>query len=239
MNRIEVFVILLKSDQERVKHVTQLIEANSNYDLKFTIFQAIDGGNLTTDKMKEYVKKGFVNKNYRINQTLKIQYYKGQIGCALSHYLLWEYGLKKGIDNLVVIEDDVILCHRFADRIREVIKLLPSDYDHCFLFNHSNLVSTQVSHQLIDDSQQVNITLNQESWGTVGYLVSSAGMKELSKQLQPMQNTLDAMLRQVVQSQKIKSFMCTPNLVTTIGSLNSRDAQSPLGSNVWNSGIFN
>jgi len=46
------------------------------------------------------------------------------------------------------------------------------------------------------------------------------------------------MLREVVQKKEIKSFMCSRNLVATVGSLNSQDSQSELGSNVWNSGRF-
>lgn len=252
METIPIYIITLLPKPDRQFHVNQLIDSFSNINTKFTIFAAIDGRQLTSQHLKHYATQRYLNST--LNPTLQRPFLKGQIGCLLSHLQLWEYTLnyKPNLPYCVILEDDVYpTTHQLGDRLAELIDLLPNDFDHCYLYKHTqlqkNTTSNTSSNTTSNTSSNTNsfsfppltITPNPDSWGTVGYLVSRSGMIKLLKLFKPAFNTIDEMFRSVIKQRKIKSFMVHPNLVETLGAINSTDTtNSTMGSNVWNSGYF-
>lgn len=59
----------------------------------------------------------------------------GHIGCILSHYMLWKTLMYLPYEEIIVFEDDVILCDSFKQKIIEYKSKLPDDWQYVFIGN--------------------------------------------------------------------------------------------------------
>ena len=119
---MKTFVITLGSRQDRL-----IAFDNANWQkVKFEEFAAIDGSKLTYSSL---IADGFdTNKNW-IDPINKTHISQGEVGCFLSHYLLW----KKCIDlnePILVLEDDAIITDEFDI---EKIEKLTDEYNFIYL----------------------------------------------------------------------------------------------------------
>lgn len=102
---IPKFVITLpRLEQRQAKTQKEL----SKFGIEFQFFYGIDKNTLQDDEV--------------------IKGSKGAMACALSHQALMNYALNEGFDRIVVMEDDVKLCHDFNERISYIEKNCP-DFD--------------------------------------------------------------------------------------------------------------
>ena len=119
---MKTFVITLASRQDRL-----IAFDNANWQkVKFEEFAAIDGSKLTYSSL---IADGFdTNKNW-IDPINKTHISQGEVGCFLSHYLLW----KKCIDlnePILILEDDAIITDEFDI---EKIEKLTDEYNFIYL----------------------------------------------------------------------------------------------------------
>ena len=119
---MKTFVITLGSRQDRL-----IAFDNANWQkVKFEEFAAIDGSKLTYSSL---IADGFdTNKNW-IDPINKTHISQGEVGCFLSHYLLW----KKCIDlnePILILEDDAIITNEFDI---EKIEKLTDEYNFIYL----------------------------------------------------------------------------------------------------------
>lgn len=72
--------------------------------LEVTPFAAVDGKLLTEEKLKELniqLLPDFIDPYNKRVMTL------GEIGCFLSHYKIWERMVDEGLEEVLVLEDDI------------------------------------------------------------------------------------------------------------------------------------
>lgn len=130
MNYIDkIYVINLKRRKDRVEklkiHFSKMSEINFNKDV--TLFEAVDGKELTLTKELKYLLRGNDH-----------GYKSGVVGAALSHYDLWrEIMGQHHVKRAIVFEDDVELADNFTHKWNNLAKQLPSDC-HLLLLNPAN-----------------------------------------------------------------------------------------------------
>lgn len=103
------FVINLKRRQDRLK---KFFENNPSL-VDTHIFEAIDGKNLTLDKLHSMDMD--TDRNY-IYQFRNRKMTKGEIGCFLSHYKVWQICVDLN-EPIIVLEDDAVLIN--AEKLNE------------------------------------------------------------------------------------------------------------------------
>ena len=86
----------------------------------------------------------------------------GQVGCALSHFLLWNKMIGKGG---IVIEDDVAILPHFWQKYDDLMEALPQNWD-LVLLAWPELKGRRMSKKYMRPNP---LGLN---WGTYCYLVS-------------------------------------------------------------------
>lgn len=57
----------------------------------------------------------------------------GHIGCILSHYILWKVLTYLPYEEIIIFEDDVILCDNFKEKLIEYKSGLPDDWQYVFI----------------------------------------------------------------------------------------------------------
>lgn len=194
-----VYVINLKKDTEKLKRIKNRL-TKANLLKKTTVFEAIYGKELDNQFYKE--NNITIYNDWRDpNSSRPIT--KGEIGCALSHYFIWEKIVLEKQDNVLIIEDDAefepILEHQL-DKID-----VPKDYDLLYL-GRKNFNDNE---EKIND----NIVKPNFSYWTVAYMLSYIGAKKLmesgyNKQIIPVDEFLPIMYeKSSILKYKTNNFM--------------------------------
>ena len=96
----------------------------TNPNLTYERYSAVNGNTLSYTQL---LKDGFDVNHDWIDPLLKTPLTKGEVGCFLSHWNLWNKCIEEN-ESLLILEDDAILTHRFD--IQEISNL---SYDFVYL----------------------------------------------------------------------------------------------------------
>ena len=197
-NKIKnIFFITLYRDKHRIKNVQNLI---NKYNIKSVsnIIKAIDG-------KKIYNNKDLLS-NYFNKRGLKLR--PGEIGCALSHVMLWKYMLKLNLDYMIVFEDDVQFDKNTLQKLNKFLNNVPSDYDICQILHHKN--SKKIRNLKKYNMKNKYVMKGYSQSGTVGYVISKKGAKILLKYTNEIDRPIDNLIRKQLRYSRIKTY-CPKN----------------------------
>ncbi|GAA6828139.1 hypothetical protein HpHNI20_07260 [Helicobacter pylori] len=132
---IQVYTISLKESQRRLDTEKLVLESNEKFKGRcvFQIFDAI------SPKHQDFEK--FVQELYDAQSMLKSDWFHSyvgdgltfpELGCYLSHYLLWKECVKTN-QPVVILEDDVALESNFMQALEDCLK---SPFDFVRLYGH-------------------------------------------------------------------------------------------------------
>ncbi|GAA6801819.1 hypothetical protein BTM502_06240 [Helicobacter pylori] len=133
---IQVYIISLKESQRRLDTEKLVLESNEKFKGRcvFQIFDAI------SPKYQDFEK--FVQELYDAQSMLKSDWFHSdycyqellpqELGCYLSHYLLWKECVKTD-QPIVILEDDVALESNFMQALEDCLK---SPFDFVRLYGH-------------------------------------------------------------------------------------------------------
>lgn len=98
----------------------------------------------------------------------------GPTGCSASHMTLLYFCNIVNIEYVLIFEDDVVLCHNFMQKLQDVLKEMPPDWDalslHCFKAETSKINNnlcklmspTFGTHGILLNNKGINKILNNE-----------------------------------------------------------------------------
>ncbi len=132
---IQVYIISLKESQRRLDTEKLVLESNEKFKGRcvFQIFDAI------SPKHQDFEK--FVQELYDAQSMLKSDWFHSyvgagltfpELGCYLSHYLLWKECVKTN-QPVVILEDDVALEPNFMQALEDCLK---SPFDFVRFYGH-------------------------------------------------------------------------------------------------------
>lgn len=126
----KIFVINLERRKDKYLKLKQLADI---IGLEVERFVGVDGDSLTTDYLHD---EGIRLIPEYENMFEKRPIRLGEIGCFLSHFKIWEHIVDYGLDEVLVLEDDVIFEHYFTQMtgaaVAEVRSLI-KEYDLLYL----------------------------------------------------------------------------------------------------------
>ncbi|MCQ2702769.1 glycosyltransferase family 25 protein [Helicobacter pylori] len=132
----QVYIISLKESQRRLDTEKLVLESNEKFKGRcvFQIFDAI------SPKHEDFEK--FIQELYDVQSMLKSDWFHSdycyqellpqELGCYLSHYLLWKECVKLN-QPVVILEDDVTLESNFMQALEDCLK---SPFDFVRLYGH-------------------------------------------------------------------------------------------------------
>lgn len=126
---LKCFVINLENRPQKKKYMQhQLTQHNLNH----TIFSAINGSQLNLDLLTDLKVLDQIGAKDYMKRNLR----RGEIGCALSHTLIWNQLLKdkSNVKYYLIFEDDAILNNNFRNKLEEILKDIENlDWDVLYL----------------------------------------------------------------------------------------------------------
>jgi GR25 family glycosyltransferase involved in LPS biosynthesis len=129
---IDVFIIHYKKLTERKEYLKSALK-----DFKVHWIEDVDRDTLTPEQLSMYE---YSSEKWKTLNAVWKEYNSeprplstAEIACNVSHYMAYKAISEKGIDRALILEDDVILYHNFAKKLRRVLDELPEDFDSCYL----------------------------------------------------------------------------------------------------------
>lgn len=199
----KVFVINLARRTERRNRMLYCL---NELGLNATFIEATDGRALTETDLESM--------GVRLMPGYKDPYYKrpitkGEIGCFMSHYRIWAKVISEGLDEVLVLEDDVRFEPYFRFKLHTVLnelRRLKVSWDLVYIgrksLNDNDESRLENSKLLVRPSY---------SYWTLGYLLSGRGAKKLLnadplKKLLPVDEFLPIMFDQHPQTEWLEQF---------------------------------
>jgi len=121
-NLPKIFCLTLKDTPKRKEYAIQYFK-QQGLDVEF--FDGINGAKFGLKTTIPYKDDDPTGPDYFIKQ--------GRIGCLLSHYMLWQTLWYLPYDEILILEDDAILCDNFKEKFVEFKNKLPSDWEYVFV----------------------------------------------------------------------------------------------------------
>ncbi len=208
---ISIHVISLPNDEESRKRRIRL--GQLEHADRFAWFDAVDGR--TADPA---LVERFMARDHQLRP--------GQIGCALSHLLLWESQAevpRTDDDIMLVLEDDAVygqglLAH--IEQIASALRTLNKPWDLMYLGH-----TAEKAAELVINVQEKGIKVHDSYHprGCFGYAISSQGLQNIlgwSGQVK-LKLPIDEEIMLGIWRGKIKSVSIHPMLVTTVGGIST------------------
>lgn len=124
---LQAYVINLKRREDRLLNFNKTCPYNN-----VIRFNAIDKNNIKQDYLS---KELYSDEEYSSKQKIIYKNFKnllgGEIGCFLSHVVLWEKIVQSFPDdtNVIIFEDDVIFCDNFNEKLDNIVNILKLNKD--------------------------------------------------------------------------------------------------------------
>lgn len=165
LNKIfdKIYLINLERRKDRLENFLKISE---KYNFSFELIKAFDGIALLTEdftyenKKISYVKNEFYKHEPGIFfgiENYHDRYFKGQVGCLMSHLEILKLAEKNNYSSILILEDDVVFSDDFQQKIENLIDKFPEVWDMFYLSGSmvnegkkykyfSELISTHTTH---------------------------------------------------------------------------------------------
>ena len=192
---VTLLVISMMKGKRHINNKHNIIYKQVNKYPTF-IFPGVIGNNITVNKQKEYINRHIVTKDYFTKWS------KGKIGCALSHYYLLNYIQTHGEDDqlYIILEDDAIIMENFSEIIDKIVREksnLPKDWAQIILHNDRKIGYPNK----YKDTKKSFVKKCTQCVGTVGYITTKRGAKQILDSILPMKWPIDEDIRFYVDEQ--------------------------------------
>ena len=196
-NQVQEFIVInLNYRTDRRSHIDKEFESQS---IKFTFFSAINGNKLNVDVMEYISQRTFRNIS------------NGSIGCAVSHMQIWEnIAQRKENDIFCIFEDDVLLIDDFKERLNNLIRNLPVDFDLIILGSFN----TRGRDILFHVSFQNLFRSYNPRRGMYSYIINTKSARKLINLIKPfdlLYGGIDTIIGKLARQNKIIVYHVCPS----------------------------
>ena len=174
----DIWLLNLERRKDRWEKMEKVVH---EYNLNAYKIKAIDGLIFNFEKYKDL----FSLRDFQLrtkNPYQPHQYQKGVLGCALSHYKMWEtISTSKNLNNedyVLIIEDDCYFIDNFLTRLNVLLdELKYKMWDICFL-GYTDYVGLEDDKEEGNNLIKLSGSRRLHGGGTFAYLITKAGAKK-------------------------------------------------------------
>lgn len=165
-----IFMINLKRRPERREKMEQLF---AELGIEAEYFEAVDGKELTEDRLTEMGVRflpGYEDPYHHRAMTM------GEIGCFLSHYSIWVTMVRKGLKEVLILEDDIRFEPYFRHNAVRVLNQARSVVEYDLIYFGRKRLKEESEPWVTDADSLVHAGY---SYWTLGYVLSLQGALKL------------------------------------------------------------
>ncbi|XP_061593641.1 procollagen galactosyltransferase 2 [Cololabis saira] len=167
--------ILLINLKRRLDRRTRMLKTMSSIGFRVSLVEAVDGKALNSSQLKDLGIE--MLPDYKDPYSGRVLT-RGEIGCFLSHHSIWTQVIERGLQKVLVLEDDV----RFEPRFKRRIQAIMDDVDRAqldwdLIYVGRKRMQVQQPEQSVDGVN--NLVEADYSYWTLGYALSHQGARKL------------------------------------------------------------
>lgn len=155
----KIYVINMEKDVDRRE---KILKKAKKQNILVKIFTAVDGSTVSPTIINKYFSENNLN--------------PGQIGCALSHILVYKDIIKNNYNNCIILEDDSFFTSNFIKKINNTLNLVNNNYDMIYLGGTKLLA---YKPRINKNIYRMNVGNKFGNWGTFGLLVNINFIKQV------------------------------------------------------------
>lgn len=197
MNILNTHIIILnlkRSAERKQLLVDQFKKIGLTDGLNYTFWPAFDGNDIINMRMSAPIIKGV-----GIGRNLE----KSELSIIMSHVSALKHAQVMKYKNVVILEDDVMICEDWEDRLNILEGLLPETWEYVYLSGHSD-------YTVIPMSKTPKIISAPTMVGAFSYLVNKKGIEKIAKFATNFITTYDDMIMHKVQGGKLEGYLYLP-----------------------------
>ncbi|XP_076008901.1 procollagen galactosyltransferase 2 [Genypterus blacodes] len=168
----ETFLVNLK---RRLDRRTRMLKTMASLGLHATLSSAVDGKALNTSQLQALgieMLPGY--KDPYSGRVLT----RGEIGCFLSHHSIWTQMIERGLQKVLVLEDDVRFEPRFKRRMQAIMDAVEkAQLDWDLIYVGRKRMQVQQPERSVAGVD--NLVVADYSYWTLGYALSQQGARKL------------------------------------------------------------
>jgi glycosyl transferase, family 25 len=183
-NKITVFIVSLKNSTDRRAQLQKHLDA---IGLQFEWFDAVYGKALSDEEIAKYCDEQSIKEN-------PVWLSRSAIGCALSHYFIYQEIIKRNLPYALILEDDIIFEKDFIPVIDQFAATLKENEIAALYYQ-----SWEPIKLIKDTKQTINNTYSSYSpvdifqpISTAGYIITLDACKTFSEAMIPIRRTADS-----------------------------------------------
>lgn len=201
MQELPIYVINLKKSTERKKY---LIEEFKRHKIEnYTFIEAVNGYDLNLEELKN-------NNIISNNCGLK----RGEIGCSLSHYKIYEETLKNDAEINLILEDDVFFVDGFNIKFNIIMNRIKNMNWDIFYLGINCYTDCCKEGEYIGNKIHGIYCPKHVVSGTHGYLIKKQSIKKIMDCFFPINMAVDLFLMNI----DIKRLTLTNTIIKTNNS---------------------
>ena len=223
----KTYIVNLARRQDKRKHMENELNKlkNKGVSMNHVFFNAIDGSDANALSKIKFHAPNWFDPNSGKAMT------NGEVGCALSHYLIWEDIVRQVEAGdlpktclVLILEDDIVFLEDFMDKFKQYTGEIKHDYD--MLYVHRKPLNLES-----ETKKSLHINCVRKSYWTCGYILTYRGAKKLvnSKYLDnliPVDEFLPLMYgceiygyeKMYESCEKLKCYAICPSLLKLTGT---------------------
>jgi GR25 family glycosyltransferase involved in LPS biosynthesis len=187
---MRTFVITLPSRRDYI------LEQCQKHNLKVEIFDAVVGIQIGL-LPDQYNKLEFPQLDANLSS--------GNVGCALSHYVLWNLLKYLPEEEFLILEDDCIFCEDFVNKFQNIYSSLPLDWEMAYVgwikYGHD------ITPIHVNDGLSIRIPS-----ATHAYMIKKSAIPILINSLHPLNSPIDLLIINKALK-KLKYYVFDPSLI--------------------------
>lgn len=188
-----ILIINLDRAKERKEVLIPQLEKNG---LDYFFYPAFDGSLISNPGMDLAVQPGNYMTGNKINNN--------EVACSLSHIGALTLAKVNNWEYAVILEDDVVICDDFNDRLVDLHKRLPKNWEHVVLSAKTyNAPGPFVTPSLLQTKSRIS--------GTFAYMVHKSAYSKIINRLSKFDTVADDMIeRFILKENGLRSFIYYP-----------------------------
>ena len=189
-----VVLNLERSNKRKELMINQFNKLNLIENKDYFFLPAFDGINLTNFSFKLNIGIGYGNGR---------AFQKAEVAIIMSQISAIKFAQMMKFDNVIILEDDVILCEDWNERLNILKEKLPENWEHVYLSGHSDYVKFNKVDvpTLLKAPQMV---------GAFSYMLNNIAYSKITKYTTSMITTFDDMIMYMITQNKLNSYVYFP-----------------------------
>jgi len=174
--------------------ISQFKKLRMDENLHYYFISAFDG---------RYMTNLTLNANIGMGYGAGRPFQKAELGIIMTQIAAIKFAQMMNFENVIILEDDVILCQDWWERLDILKEKLPENWEHVYLSGHSDYVKFNVYEKptLIPAPKMV---------GAFSYLVNKKAYSKIIKFTMSFMTTFDDMIMHMIDQKGLNSYAYFP-----------------------------